>query len=468
MEAHWLERFLESVAEKGRELLHLGTDSGGEPAIVELCRALLSSRGEASGTALSSEVLRRYQAMSAAERQNFFEMLVDEFSPDPESIRAAADDYLASGDMQAFLKLNTVVEPPRQELFRRMNMAPGATATLVAMRAELKPLVRQQPRLAAVEADLKHLLSSWFNRGFLELKRIDWHSPAQILEKIIHSDTVQEIRGWDDLRRRLAPDRRCFAFFHPAMPNEPLVFLEVALVKGIASQAQPLLDINSPVLDPREADTAMFYSINNTQPGLLGLSFGNFLIKQVQEDLISELPNLNIFSTLSPVPGFAKTLQTAAHNKHNEFTKARLEGLLQDYQEGLVKATGIDDPCQALLNLLEVPALSKESEMLNDILARLVLAYLTLLPCDSKTFNRVAAFHLANGARLERINVFADLSAQRLQDSYGVMVNYRYDPDEIIANHEHFVERNEIQLSALLSKQYQKIAALWRNFSTAA
>ena len=230
-------------------------------------------------------------------------MLATDFGPDASAIRAAAEEYLRSNDANALLRLIAAVEPPRQELFRRINMAPNGTAALVAMRVELLDLLPQHPQLKVVDADMRHLLASWFNRGFLRLERIDWHSPADLLEKLIRCDMVQTIKSWDDLRRRLAADRHCFAFFHPALPDEPLIFLEVALVHGMADKVTPLLDDHAPVLRARDANTAMFISINSTQHGLRGLSFGNLLIKQVAEDLQQELPHLKTFATLSPLPG---------------------------------------------------------------------------------------------------------------------------------------------------------------------
>jgi len=304
----WLERFLEGIADRGREFLRLRTDEAAVPRLGALCRDLLSGLGEASGTALSREVLRAYEHMDDNGRRAFFEMLAADFGPDPAAIRAATEAFLRANDAATLHALTAAVEPPRQELFRRINMAPKGTAALVAMRAELLGLLAQHPPLRSVDADMKHLFGSWFNRGFLRLQRIDWHSPADLLEKLIRYDMVQTIRSWDDLRRRLAADRRCFAFFHPALPDEPLIFLEVALVHGMADKVTPLLDDQAPVLRARDADTAMFISINSTQPGLRGLSFGNLLIKQVAEDLKREFPHLRSFATLSPIPGLRRWL----------------------------------------------------------------------------------------------------------------------------------------------------------------
>lgn len=459
MKRYWLEKFLERIADRGREFLHLQTEGAAVPRLGSLCRALLSGVGEATGTALSREVLRAYEHMDREGRKAFFEMLAADFGPDASAIRAATEEYLRANDANALLRLMTAVEPPRQELFRRINMAPKGTAALVAMRAELLGLLVRHPQLKVVDADMKHLLASWFNRGFLRLERIAWNSPADLLEKLIRHDMVQTIKSWDDLRRRLAADRRCFAFFHPALQDEPLIFLEVALVQGLADKVTPLLDDHAPVLEAGDADTAMFISINSTQPGLRGLSFGNLLIKQVAEDLYRELPHLKIFATLSPLPGFAATLRAAVRNAHRDFSRARLEALLQEHAEPLRLASGGEPPVEALMSLLaraDVPR-----AVLAEPLARLVLAYLSLLPREPDVFDPVARFHLANGARLERINVFADESAARREESFSVMVNYLYDPDDVIANHEDFVGNGHVAMSRSLQREQKKLATVW-------
>jgi len=459
MKRYWLEKFLDRIADRGRELLHLLSEEAAVPRLTSLCHALLSGVGEATGTALSREVLQVYGSLEPAGRLAFFEMLATEFGPSPAAIQKAADEYLRNNDARTLQKLIAAVEPPRQELFRRINMAPQGTAALVAMRAELLGLLAHHPRLRVVDADLKHLLASWFNRGFLSLERIAWNSPAELLEKLIRYDMVQTIRSWDDLRRRLAADRRCFAFFHPALPDEPLIFLEVALVQGMANKVTPLLDDQAPVLAGREVDTAMFISINSTQPGLRGLSFGNLLIKQVAEDLHQELPQLKVFATLSPLPGFAMTLQAAIDNTHHVWTRAHLEALLKEYADPLREASGGEPPVAALQVLLTRP--DGPRALLASLLERLALAYLTLLPNEPGVFDPVARFHLSNGARLERINVFADESRVRREESHGVMVNYLYDPDAVIANHEAFVSQGVVALSRALQREQKKLAAIW-------
>jgi malonyl-CoA decarboxylase len=458
MKHHWFEHFLERIADRGRELL--GLRHGGADRIGGLCRSLLSGRGEASGTALSREVLRAYQDMDRNQRRTFFRLLAREFGPAPEAVRAAAEEYLRSGSAEALQRLGEVVEPPRQELFRRVNRAPNGTAALVAMRAELLDFLRDDASLQPIDADLQHLFASWFNRGFLQLERIGWHSPANVLEKLIRYDTVQAITSWDDLRRRLAADRRCFAFFHPALPDEPLIFVEVALVHGMAREAGPLFDLNAPVLDPTGADTAMFVSINRTQRGLRGLSFGNFLLKQVLEDLQQEFPLLGTYATLSPLPGFAAMLRAAAHNEAGDFTRVRLEALLAEFREPLRQSTNVDHPVDALFTLLDHIDRTPR-EVLTAPLERLALAYVGLMAPHADGYDPVANFHLSNGARLERVNPFADLSPARVEESYGVMVNYRYEPDDVVEYHEAFVGEGRVMMSAPLTRALQRIEPLW-------
>ena len=316
----WLDRLWASIADRGTPYAPV-PDPGAAPLDRArlLTHAMLSQRGEASGAAIARELQAAARALSDPQLLEFYRFLSDGFGPDPDALRSAAEAYLATPDAHTASRLFDAAEPERQELLRRMNMSPGGTAALVAMRRDLLARGRQDPSLRPLDTDLRHLFGSWFNRGFLELRRIDWQTPAATLEKLIAYEAVHEIAGWDDLRRRLAPDRRCFAFFHPALPGEPLIFVEVALTEGLATAVQPLLarddDTARATLDAERraramrADTAIFYSISNCQDGLRGVSFGNFLIKQVVEELKTELPQLRRFSTLSPVPGFRRWME---------------------------------------------------------------------------------------------------------------------------------------------------------------
>jgi len=407
----------------------------------QLAATLLSERGEASGALVARQLHEVLGALGAGDRHGFQRYLATEFQPDRAALRAAAERYVADGTTEAAAALAQAADPPRQELLRRMNMAPGGTGTLIAMRSEITAHSRHEPELKVLDADLKHLFASWFNRGFLELRRIDWQSPAAVLEKLITYEAVHEIHGWDDLRRRLAPDRRCFAFFHPALPGEPLIFVEVALVEGLATSMPPLLsqDVEEDTarLQAAGADTAIFYSISNCQDGLRGVSFGNFLIKQVVEELQAEFPQLKRFSTLSPVPGFRRWLMRQLAEESNA-DAALLPKLARD--------GWWHDP--------------EQSEPLRAALMRLCATYLTRRPSPGNRIDPVARFHLGNGARLERINWLSNTDLRAIQESFGIMVNYLYDHDSIENNHEAFVRDGTIvrspDVDALMQVTYLK------------
>jgi malonyl-CoA decarboxylase len=402
---------------------------------VSLCHALLSERGEASGAALAREALAAYRMLSGPALAAFFDVLAEEFSPDPETVGEAADAYRQDPSPASLIRLQHVVEAPRQELFRRLNLASGGTAALVEMRRRLLRDLREQPHWAGIDADLVHLLGSWFNRGFLSLQRIDWRTPALVLEKLMQYEAVHEIQGWRDLRRRLEADRRCFAFFHPALPDEPIIFIEVALARGMSEQVQPLLDPDSPVVDPAGADAAIFYSITNCQEGLRGISFGNFLIKQVAEDLGREFPRLKTFATLSPIPGFRKWLAetAAAHAELGEL--GELAGTLgeADWFERAGPGTRV------------------RTELM-----RLCAYYLQQAKLNGEPADAVARFHLGNGARMDRLNWLADSSKTGMARSAGLMVNYVYRLKDVERNHEIYANKHVVVASpglALLARE---------------
>lgn len=454
---NWLERLMNTVADRGREFLGLRED-GAQDSLPELCRRLITRRGEASNIALAREILQRFDALDADGRTGFLLALAEHFGPDPAAIRDAAAAF-DSERPDTLARLLEVTEPPRQELFRRLNMAPHGTAGLVAMRTDLLARLPDHPQLSSVDADFRHLLASWFNRGFLRLQRIDWHSPAAVLEKIMCYESVHPIAGWGDLRRRLADDRRCFGFFHPALPEEPLIFVEVALSGEMASEVTPLIDPAAPVGDPYAADTAVFYSINNALVGLRGISFGNFLLKQVLSELGDELPQLRHFVTLSPMPRFATLLRALLEGGDAAWPTERLDQALADFQAVLQEHSGQSSPSAALLDLLNTRHPQHE-QVLAGPLARLALLYLSALKTGSGAcVDPVAAFHLANGAILERINVHADRSERGIAQSCGVMVNYRYDPDQVVANHEAFVHAGRIVMSRALQREHDRFLA---------
>ena len=390
---------------------------------IALCHALVSERGEASGAALAREALTAYASIDAPALAAFFDILAEEFSPDPAAVAQAADAYRQEPSQANLLGLQGAVEAPRQELFRRLNMASGGTRALIEMRRRMLLGAKEHPQWAGIESDLAHLLASWFNRGFLTLQRIDWRTSALVLEKLIQHEAVHEIQGWRDLHRRLEADRRCFAFFHPALPDEPIIFIEVALTRGMSHEVQPLLDPDSPVVDPALADSAIFYSITNCQEGLRGISFGNFLIKQVAEDLGREFGRLKTFATLSPMPGFRKWLAAADTGGEIEASLA-----LPDWHRRA------DAPGK-----------------LQPALMQLAAHYLVHAKAGSDPLDAVARFHLGNGARMERLNWLADTSKQGMARSAGLMVNYVYRLKEIEQNHEAYVKEHVVVASARLA-----------------
>lgn len=422
-----------------------------------LCHRLLSERGEASQSAIAQEFIAAYKSMKPEQRAAFFKMLSSEFSPDEATVRRMASEYERAPSEETLAALSEAVEAPRQELFRRINTAPGGTETLVAMRGDLLSSRSGNFDFDAVDSDLKHLFRSWFNRGFLRLERISWQTSARVLEKLIRYESVHEINGWPDLRRRLEADRRCFAFFHPALADEPIIFVEVALAKGLTGDLEPLLDVNAPVLDPDKADAAIFYSINNCLLGLRNIPFGNFLIKQVVADLAAELPKIRTYGTLSPLPLFSRALR----DTQNElgFSRERLSRLLAEYSRKLTAASGCGDSVDALFKLLENPLAHRG--VLAEPLERLALAYLTRARRGAKLYDPVATFHLSNGARLERINAFGNLRPYGIEASFGVTVNYRYLPGEFEENHERFVRGDRIRVPGSLLHEYKAVAAAW-------
>ncbi|CAA9253674.1 MAG: Malonyl-CoA decarboxylase [uncultured Acetobacteraceae bacterium] len=414
-----------------------------------LAEALLSERGEASGAAVARELQAASRELDADGRATLYRFVAENFGPDAARLRAAAEAWLSEPTPENAARLAEASEPPRQELLRRMNMTPGGTAALVAARREVLGRLREEPALKALDSDLKHLLGSWFNRGFLELRRIDWQTPAAVLEKLIQYEAVHEIQGWDDLRRRLAADRRCFGFFHPALPGEPLIFVEVALVEGLASAVQPLLARDEACEDAggacaARADTAIFYSISNCQEGLRGISFGNFLIKQVVEELKAELPRLERFATLSPVPGFRRWLE-------GRLASADADLLRGEERPAVLAAAGGGDATAALAVLLRADGWwddAAQAEALRAPLTRLCAEYLTAANGGRGPRDPVARFHLGNGARLERVNWLGNTAPRGMRESFGLMVNYLYDLQSIEANHEAFVRNGAVARSA--------------------
>lgn len=390
-----------------------------EQDIEDLCRDLLGSHGEISGFSMACRILDLYDAMDDGAKCAFFEFLANDMDIDINGLSLALETYRGSNDKDSYNSLMQKAEPLRQELARRLNQVPGGTARLVDMRADLLRFIKDGATFGRVDSDFHHLFQSWFNRGFLVMRPISWQSPAHILEKIIAYEAVHAIESWDDLRNRLQPeDRRCFGFFHPAMPDEPLIFVEVALTKGIAKSVAALLDTKHEALDAASADTAVFYSISNCQKGLAGISFGNSLIKQVVEELSRTLPQLKTFVTLSPIPGLRRYAQS--------------------------------NDCE---------------DQLDDETTRPQLAAHYLLNAKAKNghaMDPVARFHLNNGALVHDIHADGDPSAKGRKQSGGAMVNYLYDLRKIAENHEAYATQN----SVVATNRAQQMARQFTNTAT--
>lgn len=407
----------------------LASDAEDARQAIERCHVLLSEHGDVSGERLANEALAAYQALNGGSLNTFFSLLASQFSPDPDLVARCTDAYRQHPSCETLIELQHAVEPPRQELFRRLNLATGGIATLIEMRLRILRGVDEHPPWAVASADLAHLLRSWFNGGFLEFRRIDWRTSPAVLDNLIKYEAVHQIRDWRELRRRLQDDRRCFGFFHPALPDEPLVFTELALTSGLNAKVQPLLDPDSTVVDPASCSYAVFYSISSCHEGLRGVSLGNALIRRAVDSLRREFPRLKAFATLSPVPGFRAWLTGAARdgNRRSAEIVARLDES-NWFGEGV------------------------QSAELERQLVPLCASYLLFAKRGQEPADPVARFHLANGARLERLNWMGDTSAAGIGRSAGLTANYVYTLSEIERNHLAYVTERKVVASRFIER----------------
>jgi malonyl-CoA decarboxylase len=415
-------------------------------------RACLDARGgEVSARGRAAALGQTYLGLDERGRERFLRLLAGAFDVDRKQVDAAVNTLLESPSErrpQAEAALRAALEPPRIRLLMQFNALPQGVKFLVDLRAELMQHARKDATLAALDDDLRRLLSTWFDIGFLELRRITWAAPAALLEKLINYEAVHEIRSWEDMKNRLDSDRRCFAFFHPRMPDEPLIFVEVALVNGMADNVTVLLDEAAPLVDPaHNANTAIFYSISNAQHGLAGISFGGFLIKRVADLLSSELPGLKTFATLSPIPGFRRWLD------------ARMDAgeplLLPAEARKLVEATKIGNDTESLRHALNADWTAEPAlvDALQAPLVRLCARYLVNEKGrGDRALDPVAHFHLTNGARVERINWLGDTSERGLRASAGLMVNYLYELGRIEENHERYTGEGGVTASYAVTR----------------
>ena len=399
-------------------------------------KRLISERGESNAVSMADDVVNKYRKLTKDQHIPFFTYLFERLNPGVDTVLKAAQNFAAESSARNYINLQKVTESPRQELLRRLNRASQGTAAVVQMRRDLLQLLDKKPELAAVDFDMRHLLSSWFNPGFLKMHQVDWKSPAEVLEKLIQHEAVHAIDGWDDLRRRLQPDRRCFAFFHPQLPSEPLIFVEVALLPEIPTVITPLVDKKAETVDQvSQYKVAVFYSISNCEPGLRGVSMGNFLIKRVAEKLHAEFPGIKTFVTLSPIPGFMDWVSAGA--KLGEGVPAgRLKPAQKTARDAALAVLKLDSQSWAdRLSGGWHPDLAPEKE--KDALLCLASIYLAL-GSTGRNGNPVAKFHLGNGAKLHLVNWAGDLSRKGLRQSAGLMVNYLYDLSSVEGNHEKF------------------------------
>jgi malonyl-CoA decarboxylase len=391
-----------------------------------------------SAARLATAVLAAIQALDAPALDSFFDLLLEEFSPDPARVDQAAAAYRAHPSPTNLIHLQKAVEPPRQELFRRFNLAPAGLRQLIEMRRRLLGTLADHPQRITIDADLVHLLRLWFNGGFLVLQQIDWRTSALVLERLIQYEGVHQIQGWRDLHRRLEADRRCYALFHPSLPDEPLIFIEVALTRGMSAKVQPLLDPDAVVIDPRLTDCATFYSITSCHEGLRGLSFGNSLINQAVADLGRSFPRLKTFATLSPIPGFMRWLATATESPGCDVISAELAALLARLNAG-----------NALDHVTTSAHLQFE-------LSCFCAYYLLHAKRGKVPLDPVARFHLANGARLERLNWLGDTSEAGIRTSFGLSVNYVYRLGEVKRNHQAYARAKKVSASC----EFERLAAI--------
>ncbi|MGK0269510.1 MAG: malonyl-CoA decarboxylase [Cocleimonas sp.] len=411
------------ITEAGRSLT--GIESTSNIKTETLCEYLVSEKGEATGIAIAREILSRYQNLDTNGKRDFFLLLLNDFGSDDKALETAFKEWKKNGASSA-RSIHLKSEPRSIEFISRLNRVKGATSQIVEMRNDLLGLLKANPELKALDDDFKHLLISWFNRGFLELKSIDWSTSAEILERIIKYEAVHEIQGWDDLRRRvIEPDRRLYAYFHPAMLNEPLIFVEVALVKGIPSAIQPILSAERNSILPSEANTAAFYSISNCQPGLRGISFGNFLIKKAVMELQREIPSIKNLVTLSPIPGISRWIDSEIDKPTDFLNESQLIFIKN------LKATN------------QLPKKKEDIATLREIAACFLVK---VRSAKGDVYDPVARFHLGNGACLKNININANVNKTNEGEwkGWGMMVNYEYKLDDIEKNHEAFVNEDVV------------------------
>ena len=405
---------------------------------------------EVEGGRRASELAVWYAGSALAERRDLWLLMSEQFVADAEKVKQAQARFTAAvgtlDEPVAEVHFRRATVSPRRRLLQRFSAYPGGVQFLVGLRAELQPFLKSDKRLMALDVEMEYMFSTWFDVGFLELRRISWDSPASLIEKLIKYEAVHDIKSWADVKNRLDSDRRCYGFFHPRLPDVPLIFVEIALTDGMAGDITPLLDEHAAAADLSKATTAIFYSISNTQPGLRGVSFGDSLIKRVVETLKQDFPKLRVFATLSPIPGFRRWLTAQA--------SAMLQTMTDKDRLLLGRAIGKEALTPAaFLAAAESPLDLAEKSPLRQMLLHCAAHYLGKAMKDDKPLDPVARFHLGNGARIERLNWAADPSPKGLKQSFGVMVNYLYDLNRL-DQHRALLAKGKVPVSGAVQDLY--------------
>jgi malonyl-CoA decarboxylase len=446
-----LDRAIRRITEAWRDMASSVSGEPDETLEAQMQACLAGRGGEVSARNRAAKLAQTYLLQDEAGRAAFLRTLAG-FDSDPDAVAAAYTKVQAAKDIAeratAKAALRQALEPPRLKLLTQFTSIPDGRKFLVDLRGSLLKVRGTDKLLTALDADLRGLLAAWFDIGFLELQRIDWNSSAALLEKLVSYEAVHAIRSWRDLKNRLDSDRRCYAFFHPRMPGEPLIFVEVALVKGLAGSVQNLLDEKAPLQDPSQADTAIFYSISNCQSGLAGISFGNFLIKRVVEELSAEFRNLKTFATLSPIPGFRRWLDPL-------LAKDEPKLLSEDESANLTAAFPAETGCAALAGIIGKRHWWRDMgfrKTAEPVLVRLGARFLLVESNAKRAKDPVAHFHLSNGARVERLNMAGDTSDKGAKESATLMVNYLYDPAKIEDWHEDYAGEGKRNASTAVRK----------------
>ena len=429
----FLKKIINSIADAGKELLNkaLPVQKNLE-TLLELCDDLISYKGVASGIAIAREISEIYLSLSKEDKKKFFIAVDEKFKPNLEAAEKKSLEFIKNKNTNTLKELSSLAEGNRQEFIRRMNMAPNGTAFLVSMREDLLRFVLEDSSLSNLDEDFRHLFRSWFNPGFLRLERITWDTKAAVLERIISYEKVHKIKDMTDLKRRLDEDRRFYAYFHPVLPDEPLIFVQVAFTQGLASSIQDIIKPMTP--NQPKADTATFYSISNCQQGLTSVTLGNFLIKRVVYEIQQENPKIKHFGTLSPLPGFAEWVNYVEENKLRSILGS------EDYEKvKFLRSTDIK---------IGDPRIIEHKK----IIKKLTIHYLIKEKVNGKPVNAVTRFHLGNGASIENIVINGNISDYGYNESFGIMVNYIYHLDKLEKIHEEYISNHQISYSDKIKK----------------